>query len=161
VKSCPTQSTEAHSFPLVQKERVIAITLEYYPAVMDAENVSLLNLSPAQLRKAAELKDRIDGLMRELGQILDGAASTSGQLGTVAGNHRRNGKRSTEGRRRIAEAARARWARIRAEKGEAHNEAAPNSADPKKRTMSVAARRKIAAAARLRWAKVRAQKAKA
>jgi hypothetical protein len=39
---------------------------------MDAKDVSLLTLSPAQLRKAADLKERIDALMNELGEILDG-----------------------------------------------------------------------------------------
>ena len=129
---------------------------------MDAKNVSLLNLSPSQLRKAAELKDRIDQLIRELGQILDGAATAPGQRANVAANNGPTGKRtmSAEGRRRIAEAARARWARVRGESGKTAGAASSNEG-PKKRTMSAAARRKIAAAARARWAKVKAEKAKA
>jgi hypothetical protein len=114
---------------------------------MDAKNVSLLNMSPSQLRKAAELKERIDGLMNELAQILDGTVMRSG--GSEAGNGH-SGKRtmSAEGRRRIAAAARARWAKIRAAKGQSAPAAASNAGGPKKRTMSPAARRKIAAAAR-------------
>ena len=124
---------------------------------MDAKIVSLLNLSPSQLRKAADLKDRIDALMRELGQILDGGASMPGQRVSVAANNRPTGKRtmSAEGRRRIAEAARARWARVRGENGKMPDTVTSNGG-PKKRTMSAAARRKIAAAARARWAKVKA-----
>jgi hypothetical protein len=62
-----------------------------------------------------------------------------------------NGKRhiSAAGRKRIAAAQRARWARVR---GKA------TVATPK-RTMSAASRRKIAAAQRARWAKVRKSKA--
>ena len=125
---------------------------------MDAKNVSLLNLSPSQLRKAADLKDRIDELMSELGRVMEGAAGTRTLRANGPADNGRTGKRtmSAEGRRRIAEAARARWAKIRAEKG--HVQPAATSAAPKKRTMSAAARRRIAAAARARWAKVRAGK---
>ena len=125
---------------------------------MDA-NESLLNLSPSQLRKAADLKDRIDGLMSELAQILDGSAMRSS--GNEVGNGR-PAKRtmSAGGRRRIAAAARARWAKVRAGKGQSASAASSTADEPKKRTMSPAARRKIAAAARARWAKVRAEKAK-
>lgn len=129
---------------------------------MDAKNVSLLNLSPSQLCKAAELKERIDELMSELGPVLEGVTRTPGQRADGAADNRRTGKRtmSAEGRRRIAEAARARWARVRGENGKTPDTASSN-AGPKKRTMSAAARRKIAAAARARWAKVKAEKAKA
>jgi hypothetical protein len=62
-----------------------------------------------------------------------------------------NGKRhiSAAGRKRIAAAQRARWAKV---KGEA------KGATPK-RTMSASSRRKIAAAQRRRWAKFRKAKA--
>ena len=53
---------------------------------------------------------------------------------------------SAAGRKRIAAAQRARWAKVR-------GKAAP------KRTMSASSRRKIAAAQRARWAKVRKSKA--
>jgi hypothetical protein len=52
---------------------------------------------------------------------------------------------SAAGRKRIAAAQRARWAKVK-------GKAAP------KRTMSASSRRKIAAAQRARWAKVRATK---
>jgi hypothetical protein len=68
-------------------------------------------------------------------------------------------KMSAAGCARIAAAARARWAKVRAAKGQS---AAPapssNGAAPKKRTMSSAARAKIAAAQWARWAKVKAGK---
>lgn len=131
---------------------------------MDAKNVSLLDLSSAQLRKAADIKDRIDALTKELGQILNGARSSGDE--TVVDNV---GKRimSAEGRRQIAEAARARWAKVRADKeGERMRSArrgifTEEQQPEPKRAMSAAARKKIAAAARARRAKVRAEKLKA
>jgi len=71
-------------------------------------------------------------------------------LGKVNGTHAsRVAMRtiSAAGRKRIAAAQRARWAKVR---GKA--KVAP------KRTMSASSRRKIAAAQRRRWAKVRKQK---
>jgi hypothetical protein len=64
---------------------------------------------------------------------------------------------SAAGRARIAAAARARWAKVRAAKGQGN---APSSTSlktsGKRRTMSAGAKAKIAAAARARWAKAKA-----
>jgi hypothetical protein len=70
-------------------------------------------------------------------------------LGKVNGTHAQVTVRtiSAAGRKRIAAAQRARWAKVRG-----NAKAAP------KRTMSALSRRKIAAAQRARWAKVRAAK---
>jgi hypothetical protein len=133
---------------------------------MDA-NESLLKLSPSQLRKAADLKDRIDGLMKDLAEILDGSGKRSG--GNEVGNGRpAKRKMSAAGRRRIAAAARARWARVKAERETERmrsarmaiftEQPAATAPTPKKRSMSAAARGKIAAGARARWAKFRAAK---
>src|ERR1039457_4242380 len=59
---------------------------------------------------------------------------------------------SASSRRKMAQAQRARWAKVR--KG-----SQPGTAAPVKRTMSLSARRKIAAAQRARWAKVEQKKA--
>jgi hypothetical protein len=125
-------------------------------------NSPLLNLSSAQLRKAADLKERIDVLNDELAGILSGAQTASGPIapGNRAGLGRR--KMSAAGRARIGAAARARWARIHAEqaggaKGTSANANGSPDAKPK-RTMSASARKKIAAAARARWARVKAAK---
>jgi hypothetical protein len=56
---------------------------------------------------------------------------------------------SAAGRKRIAAAQRARWAKVRGEK--------QNIVTMAKRTMSASARARIAAAQRARWAKVKAQ----
>jgi hypothetical protein len=67
-------------------------------------------------------------------------------LGKVNGTHAQVSVRtiSVAGRKRIAAAQRARWAKVR------------GTATPK-RTMSASSRRKIAAAQRARWAMVRAK----
>jgi hypothetical protein len=118
----------------------------------------LFNLSPSQLRRAAELKERIDELNGELAGIL----GSVGVSAIGASNGRAGGKRrmSAEGRRRIGEAARARWAKIHAAQGQRPNVSVSTSAPSggKRRTMSAAARKKIADAQKARWAKIRAAK---
>ena len=121
------------------------------------ETNQLLSLSTLQLRRAAEIKDQIDRLNDELGRVLNGGDGGS----SVGRGGPRGGRRqmSAEGRRRIAEAARARWAKVRAGKGvSAKTTSRAAGATKGRRTMSAAARAKIAAAARARWAKVRAAK---
>lgn len=117
----------------------------------------LLNLTVSQLKKAADLKERIDALNNELAQILDGETPVPFTPTATPRRGRPPGKRggmSAAGRARIAAAARARWAKIKSAGGAANLGVA--GAPKKKRTMSAAARAKIAAAARARWAKVKA-----
>lgn len=118
---------------------------------MDAK-VSLLNLDPSALRRAAELKEQIDELNEELSRILSGAMDSPSPAG--AGGRR---TMSAAGRARIAAAAKARWAKIRAGKPSSGGSNEAPSKTPR-RKMSAAARGKIAAAARARWAKVKAAK---
>jgi hypothetical protein len=103
----------------------------------------LTNLSAQQLRRAADIQEKIVALKDELARYLGGSTSSRGP-----GRPRKFGM-SAAGRARIAAAQRARWAKVNAAKGSA----APKS---KKRTMNAAARAKIAAAARARWAKAKA-----
>jgi hypothetical protein len=116
--------------------------------------MEITNLSPAQLRKAAELKERIDSLTSELASIFSGASALNPQpLPPKTGRR----QMSAAGRARIAAAARARWAKVRASKGGSGSSAASSSGRAKPgRQMSAAARVRIAAAARARWAKARA-----
>ena len=122
------------------------------------ENVSLTNLSPSQLRLAAEVKEQIDALNEDLRRILAGGVASGGKTGASSGSGDRR-TMSAAGKAKIAAAARARWAKFRAENGGAPS---PNGNDaPKaKRTMSPASRKKIAAAQKARWAKVKAAKGK-
>lgn len=72
---------------------------------------SLRDLTVAQLKKAAAIKERIEGLERELTTIL-GIPEPM----TVGGVVRRRRKMSAAARAKIAAAAKARWAKVRAGK---------------------------------------------
>jgi hypothetical protein len=73
--------------------------------------MTIENLSASQLRRAANIKDRIGALERELGKIL-GQASPQ-----VADRQPRKKRRmSAAARARIAAAQRARWAKQKAAK---------------------------------------------
>jgi hypothetical protein len=124
---------------------------------MDTNN-SLLNLSPADLRRAAQIKEQIDSLNAELGSILSGTSGrTSGNSAAAAPTDGRRGGRRTmspAARAKIAAAAKARWAKFRAAKG--GSAPAPAAKKSGRRQMSPAARAKIAAAAKARWAKAKA-----
>ena len=119
--------------------------------------MSLINLTAAQLRQAADLKERISSLNDELAAIL-GGSSTPAPASTPA----KKGGMSAAGRARIAAAAKLRWAKINAAKAKpaAVVKAVVKAVVAKKRVMTAAAKAKIAAAQKLRWAKVHAAKAK-
>ncbi len=74
----------------------------------------IANLSVAQLRKAAAVKERIEKLEKELAQILGSAASE--KSAAPAARSRKKRKMTSEGRARIRAAAKARWAKWRADK---------------------------------------------
>ncbi len=102
----------------------------------------MINLSANQLHRAADLKHRIESLEKEITRLL---GSTVG----AATPHQRR-RMSAAGRRKIAAAARARWAKVKGRKS------AAKPVKKARRKMSVAARAKIAAAARARWKKAKA-----
>jgi len=115
---------------------------------MIAGNMSnLSSLTSTQLKHAADLKDKIEALNRQLNALL-GAAQPA------AFSPRKKGKMSAAGRAKVAAAQKARWAKIKAAKP-AKGAA---KAVKKKFTMSAAAKAKIAAAAKARWAKIKAAK---
>lgn len=109
--------------------------------------MSLINLSPSQLRHAADLKEKIEALQNELDQLQGGSGAA------VSASTGRRGKRqiSAAGLARIREAQKKRWAKV---KGNAT--AAPAKRGPRK--MSASARARIAAAQKARWAKFHASK---
>lgn len=106
----------------------------------------MLNLNSKQLRKAADLKDKIQSLENELQRILGASIKP---VAPVAQKKKR--KMSAAGRARIAAAARARWAKVKGRKS------AIKPVKKARRKMSAAARAKIAAAATARWKKAKAQ----
>jgi len=73
-----------------------------------------INVSAKQLRRAAEIKDKIEALEKELSTILGNSQAAAPAAPAASSSKKRT--ISAAGRARIAAAARARWARVRAEK---------------------------------------------
>jgi hypothetical protein len=96
-----------------------------------------LDITSQQLRRAADLKERIEELQNELSALL-------GE--TPEPNAPRKRNMSAAGRARIAAAQRARWSRFHVN--------GPGRAPQRK--MSAAGKARLAAVARARWRKVKA-----
>ena len=116
----------------------------------------MINLTSTQLRQAANLKEQIAGLEKQLAAIL--GSGTEAAVKPV-----KKGGMSAAGRARIAAAAKLRWAKIRAAKGKSVAEkvikAVKKSAKPavvkptkKKFKMSAAAKAKLSVLMKARWA---------
>jgi hypothetical protein len=136
----------------------------------------MINITPTQLRKAADIQERIQSLQQELGQLL--GASGPGETATTEAPKKRKFSAYTRAKMRKAQIAR--WAKIKgtapsakpAQKhkrklsaqaianiraGVAKRMAAKGKAIQKpKRKFSAAGRAALAAAARARWAKAKA-----
>ena len=112
----------------------------------------IANLTASQLRRAADIKEKIASLQDELSKYLGAPASSTD------GAPRKKFKMSAAGRARIIAAQKARWAKVKTAKGSAGS---AKPAKKGKRKLSAAARAKIAAAARSRWAKAKAAGKKA
>jgi hypothetical protein len=104
---------------------------------------SITDLSAQQLRRAANIKDKIQSLENELGRILGFSIKP-----VAAAVPKKRRKMSAVGRAKIAAGQKARWAKAKGLK--------VKQSQPKKRKMSAAARAKISAAAKARWAKAKA-----
>jgi hypothetical protein len=103
--------------------------------------MNLFDLTPEQLKRAASIKERIDGLNKQLRGIL-GGQPTSRAAST------RNRTMSASVKKKIAATQKARWAKVRASKR------ATASARPAAKTnrMSPAARAKLSAKLKAYWA---------
>jgi len=101
--------------------------------------MSIENLTPKQLRKAASIMEKIEKLQTELNKMVGGST-------TLAQTAKPKRKMSVAGRARIAAAQKARWSKVKGGK----------PAKKAKRKMSAAAKAKISAAAKARWAKAKA-----
>lgn len=110
--------------------------------------MDILNLTPAQLKHAANIKEQIIELEGELHSILGGTRHLGNGAAPSPLRTRRN-RMSAAGRARIIAAQKARWAKFKSSSG---SKAKPAG----KRTLNAAARAKIAAAARARWARAKA-----
>ena len=125
---------------------------------------SITNLSPTQLRKAADIQEKIQSLQKELGKLLGATAESTPKEASKR-------KMSAAGRARIAAAAKARWAKIKGtapkkklsaqgianiRAGVAKRMAAQGKAARKpKRKLTAAGRAALSAAAKARWAKAK------
>jgi hypothetical protein len=117
-------------------------------------STSLNQLSVSDLRKAANIKERIEALEKELNHLI----GTASQVGSApaASVPRKKGGMSAAGKARIVAAQKARWAKVKAAKA-AGSPVAPR----KKGGMSPEGKARIVAAQKARWAKVKAAKATA
>ena len=104
------------------------------------------NLTAQQLRRAADVKERIDVLQKELDQLLGAPAPAV----TRAAPKRKRKQISAAGIARIRAAQKARWAAVKGAKASA------KTAPKRKRKLSAAGRARLVALARARWAKVKA-----
>ena len=102
-----------------------------------------MNLTSSQLRRAADVKDKIESLEKELSRLLGSAD------GVAAPDKSR--KMSAAAKRRIAAGQKARWAKAKGQTS------AAKPVKKARRKMSAAARAKMAAAAKARWQKAKAQ----
>jgi hypothetical protein len=109
---------------------------------------ALIDLSPAQLRQAANIQEKIQGLQEELTSILGHEVPTPSRTSGRIGSKRRM---SAAGRRAIAAAAKARWAKVKGDK----------PASKGRRKMSAAAKARLSALAKARWKKAKAAGKKA
>ena len=116
---------------------------------------SIHQLTASQLRKAANLKDQIASLEKQLVELLPLGGSGSGTPSPLKTAKPARKKISAAGIAKIRAAQKARWAKVAASK---IGKVSAAKVAPKKRTMSAAAKAKIAAAAKARWAKIKAAK---
>jgi hypothetical protein len=108
--------------------------------------MSFINLTPAQLRHAADLKEKIEALQHELSRLQGGSTAA-----VAAPKGKGTRKFSAAGLARIRAAQKKRWAKVHA--GAA---AKPGKRGPRK--MSASARARIGAAQKKRWAAFHAAK---
>jgi len=103
--------------------------------------MNLFDLAPEQLKRAASIKEQIDGLNRQLRGILGAPAASRAAPP-------RNPRMSASVKKKIAATQKARWAKLRASKP------ATVSAGPtaKKQAFSAATRAKLSAKLKAYWA---------
>ena len=104
---------------------------------------SLTSLSAQQLRRAADIQERIETLTDELSDLL-------GATPDAPNGRKRGGNRlSAAGRAALVRAAKARWAKAKGRR----------NASPRKgrRRMNAAAKARLAELARARWKKAKAE----
>jgi hypothetical protein len=102
---------------------------------------NLTELTTSQLHRIIAIKEKIEKLQSQIDSLIDSSPAEEAP---------KKRRMSAAGRARIAAAARARWAKLRATKGKT------KAARKTDRRMSRAVRAKLAAIAKARWAKAKA-----
>ncbi len=111
--------------------------------------MNLFDLTPAQLKRAASIKEQIEGLNKKLRAIL-GAPIAS------AAAPKRNRAMSAAVKKKIAATQKARWANLR--RAKPVTSSVKPTAKAKKKTMSPAARAKLSAKLKAYWVAKKAGK---
>jgi hypothetical protein len=101
----------------------------------------MINLTPKQLRQAANIQEKIQSLQKKLNQILGATAKSTPSEAP------RKRRMSAAGRKAIAAATKARWAKFKAKKAKPIKKV--------RRKISAAARAKLKALMKERWAKAK------
>jgi hypothetical protein len=138
----------------------------------------MINATPVQLRKAADIQEKIQSLQEELGELLGGLG---GSGDTAAIEPPKSRKRSAAVRARMRMAQKARWAKLKGEAPSATpapkrklsaqglaniragvrrrvlGQAKGKAIQQPKRKISAAGKARLSALAKARWAKVKAQ----
>lgn len=112
-------------------------------------SISLSSLTANQLRNAADLKEKIDALTKELASILGASAPISVKTP-------KKSTLSAAARAKIAAAQKARWAKVKGTKAAVKPVKPAVTAPAKKGKMSAAAKARLSALAKARWAKIKA-----
>jgi hypothetical protein len=130
--------------------------------------MDITTLTPQQLRNAADLQEKIDGLQGQLNSILGGgeiptpapgeSPVTTEAIEAPTNGRRKKRKVSAEARARMAASQRARWAATRGEAVPEETPATEAEKPKKKRNISDAGRKAMSLAGKRRWAKARAEK---
>jgi hypothetical protein len=106
--------------------------------------MNIYELTVNQLKRAVSIKEQLENLGRELGNIFDSSADS-----TAAGRNKRRGMSAAQ-RRKIAATQKARWAKLRRAKPPTRS--AKRAAKATKKSMSPAARAKLSAKLKAYWA---------
>lgn len=123
------------------------LDLFYVPATFAEPMTTLTSITPQQLRRAADIQERIFSLQQELSSLLESDAGTVPvpSYGGRAGRRRL----SAAGLANIRAGARRRWAKFRAAGGGARRKTGS-------RRMGAAQKARLSAIAKARWAKAKA-----
>ena len=115
--------------------------------------MDITSLSAQQLRQAADLKERIDGLQDQFNAILGGEVSSLVTSGTAAEPGRKKRRMTAAWRKALSLAQKARWAK---RKGAGNGtQPTPKPESKPRRHTSPALRKARSEAMKARWAKAR------